>query len=142
VSAELPTGPLPANSTVKAGYAFEVSKKHPDELVTLTGAALNLNVSCADGTVKAMSIAFPVEAYDLPAKDGKWTPAGSAKASTVFEGSADTICGSLTGTTEKVVTMTGQFCSTDVNETAKIRFHALYPTSRSAKWSRSFKIMP
>ena len=134
--------PLPASSTVKVGYAFEVSPKHPDELVTLTGGAVNLSVSCADGSVKPMSVSLPVQAYDLPAKDGKWTPSASAGASTTFQGSAESICGTLTGTTMKSATMTGQFCSTDLSDMVKIRFHALYPTRQSAKWSKEFKLVP
>jgi Right handed beta helix region/Cep192 domain 4 len=134
--------PLPASSTVKAGYAFEVSRKHPDELVTLTGAAVSLNVSCADGSVKPMSVSLPVQAYDLAAKDRKWTPPGSAGASAVFQGSAESICGTLTGTTQKLATMTGQFCSTDLTDQVKIRFHVLYPKRRSAKWSKKFKVVP
>jgi hypothetical protein len=142
LSYNFPSEPLPASSTVKVGYAFEVSPKHPDELVTLTGGAVSLSVSCADGTVKPMSVSLPIQAYDLPAKDGKWTPKGSAGSSTVFQGSAESICGTLTGTTQKSATMTGQFCSTDLTDRVKIRFHALYPTRRSAKWSKEFKIVP
>jgi Right handed beta helix region len=133
---------LAGSSTVSAGYDFEVAPKHPDELVTLTGAAVNLNVSCADGTTKPMSISFPVQSYDLPAKDKKWTPSASTSASIVFQGSAETICGTLTGTTMKSVTMTGQFCSTDVTDLVKIRFHARFTTRTSAKWSGEFKVVP
>ena len=141
LSYNFPTEPLPANGTVKAGYSFEVSPKHPDELVTLTGGALNLMVNCADGTTKAMSVNFPVQAYDLPANDRKWIPSGSASSPNLFQGSAESICGALTGTTMKSASMTGQFCSTDVVDPVKIRFHALYPT-QSTKWSRDFKIAP
>ena len=42
LSYNFPSEPLPASSTVKVGYAFEVSPKHPDELVTLTGGAVVL----------------------------------------------------------------------------------------------------
>ncbi len=142
LSYDFSSEPLPASSTVKVGYAFEVSLKHPDELVTLTGGAVSLSVSCADGSVKPMSVSLPVQAYDLPAKDRKWTPSGRAGASTVFQGSAESVCGTITGTTQRLATMTGQFCSTDLSDLVKIRFHALYPTRRSAKWSREFKIVP
>jgi Right handed beta helix region len=141
LSYNFPSEPIPASSTVKVGYAFEVSAKHPDALVTLTGGAVSLSVSCADG-VKLMSVSLPVQAYDLPAKDRKWSPSGSASSPKVFQGSAESICGNLTGTTMKSASMTGQFCSTDLTDLVKIRFHALYPTRRSAKWSKEFKIVP
>jgi len=79
-------GPLPvsAGSTVQAGYQLELGGNHPDATVGVTGAYVETDVKCFDGTSYTLSIPMPAgQTYTVPAQSPLFVPGLN-----VYQGSA------------------------------------------------------
>jgi hypothetical protein len=81
------------NDVVKAGYAIQMSAAtHPAATVTLNNAAVNMDVTCSDGSSYTLYIPLETtygagQSYSIPANNNSWYPSSSPTASSTYQGS-------------------------------------------------------
>lgn len=134
---------------VSAGYALSMPASHPAATVSLTGANVQTDVFCLDGTSYTLTIPLPAQSFSFAADDGSWLPSADPRSPLVFQGSAtasacnrgfaDRIYFSALG----VANGTGNppaapgFSTTDTADPLKVEFHCAVDDSLfGGRWSR------
>jgi sugar lactone lactonase YvrE len=133
--------PIPAGSTVQAGYDFTMPGSHPDAHVTFTNASVTVQVICPNNTVYPLTIAMPTQTYDDPANSSAWLPSGDHSSPLVYQGSAvSNVCGTQTGHAPQGATLTAKVCSDDAVNKVNLQFH--YSDNSAGKWSATASVIP
>ena len=133
--------PIPAGSTVQAGYDFTMPGSHPDAHVTFTNANVTVSVTCPDNSVHPLTIALPTQTYDDPINSSAWLPSGDQSSSLVLQGSAvSNACGTQTGYAPNGASFTAQVCSDDAVDKVNLRFH--YRDNSAGSWSGTASVIP
>lgn len=84
------THPLSIKSgdTISAGYDLSIRGKHSAATVSLTGANVQADVSCSDGSSYTLTIPLPDQSLSIPANDSSWFPPPDQKSPAASQGSA------------------------------------------------------
>jgi hypothetical protein len=80
--------PIDINSgdTVKAGYDLWMDGAHPAATVSLSGANVQTDVSCPDGSSYTLAIPVPDQSYSIQAGDNSWLPSPNQNSPKVYQG--------------------------------------------------------
>src|SRR5262249_48670949 len=129
--------------------ALSMPDFHPEATVSLTGANVQTDVSCPDGSSYTLTISLPDQSYSIPANDDSWSPSPNRKSPLVYQGSAT--ASTCTGGVAKsayfsalgVNAGTGNppaapgFSTTDTMNPLKVRFHFTSASENGAggRWS-------
>ena len=134
--------PIPAGSTVQAGYDFTMPGKHPDAQVTFMNGSVTVQVNCPqDKNIHPLTISLPTQTYDDPLNSSAWFPSGQKSSPSVYQGSTiSNVCGTQTGHAAKETTFTAEVCSTDGVNKVHVRFH--YSDNSAGAWSGTASLIP
>lgn len=126
--------PIDSGATVSAGYDLKMPDSHPAATVGLTGAAVQTDVFCTDGTSYTLAVPIPDQSYSIQANDDTWLPAASHKDPLTFQGTAT--AGACNGVAKaSYFSAMGEsngignppaapgFSTTDKTDPLKVRFH-------------------
>jgi hypothetical protein len=146
------TRPLDINSgdTVRAGYDLYMANAHPAATVSMTGANVQTDVSCPDGSSYTLAVPLPDQAYSIAASDNNWYPWPNQKSSSVYQGSATaTSCSGATksayfsalGLSNGVGNPPAApgFSTTDKTDPLNVRFHCS-DNGAGGSWSPTITI--
>ena len=133
--------PIPAGSTVQAGYDFTMPGIHPDAHVTFTNASVTVHVTCPNKAVYPLTIALPTQTYDDPVNSNAWFPSDDHRSPSVYQGSAvSNVCGTQNGRAPQGATFTAKVCSDDAVNKVNFRFH--YSDNSGGGWSSTADVIP
>jgi len=133
--------PIPAGSTVRAGYDFTMPGNHPDAHVTFMNGSVTVHVTCPDNSVHPLTISLPTQTHDDPLNSNAWYPSGDQSKPSVYQGSlVSKVCGTQTGHAPQGATFTAEVCSNDAVNKVHIRFH--YSDRSSGSWSETKSVIP
>ena len=144
------TRPLDINGgdSVLAGYDLYMAGAHPAASVSLTGANVQTDVSCPDGSSYTLRVPLPSASFSIAAGDNSWLPSPVQKNPLVYQGST-TAAGcsgghaisayfSALGLNNGVGNppLAPGFSSTDTTDPLNVRYHCSDSTSGAGgSWS-------
>jgi len=118
--------------------------------VSLTGANVQTDVSCPDGTSYTLRTPLPDQSFSIPANSDTWLPSPNQKSPLVYQGSAT--AGTCRGSAKtSYFSALGEnngignppkapgFSSTDTTDPLNVRFHCSDSTTGDGgSWSPTF----
>lgn len=144
------TRPLDINGgdSVLAGYDLYMAGAHPAANVSLTGANVQTDVSCPDGSSYTLRVPLPSASFSIAAGDNSWLPSPVQKSPLVYQGSATATGCSGGHATSAYFSALGLnngvgnpplspgFASTDTTDPLNVRFHCSDSTTGAGgSWS-------
>ena len=148
------TRPLDINlgDTISAGFDLSMPDGHPAATVSLTGANVQTDVSCPDGTSYTLRTPLPDQSFSIPANSDAWSPSPNQKSPLVYQGS--TTAGTCSGSARtSYFSALGEnngignppkapgFSTTDTTDPLDVRFHCSDSTTgEGGSWSPTFTV--
>lgn len=144
------TRPLDINGgdAVLAGYDLYMAGAHPAANVSLTGANVQTDVSCPDGSSYTLRVPLPSASFSIAAGDNSWLPSPVQKSPLVYQGSTTASGCSGGHATSAYFSALGLnngvgnpplapgFSSTDTTDPLNVRYHCSDSTSGDGgSWS-------
>lgn len=144
------TRPLDINGgdSVLAGYDLYMANAHPAATVSLTGANVQTDISCPDGSSYTLRVPLPSASFSIAAGDNSWLPSPNQKSALVYQGSTTAAGCSGGHATSAYFSALGLnngvgnpplapgFSSTDTTDPLNARFHCSDSTSGAGgSWS-------
>lgn len=79
---------LKPGDTVSGGYAVSLPGSHSTATISIAGANVQTDVTCADGSFYTLTVPLPDQSWPIPANDKSWWPTPDEKNPLAYQGTA------------------------------------------------------
>ena len=146
---------IETGDTVSGGYAVSLPSSHSAATISIAGANVQADISCADGSSYTLTIPLPDQSWPIPANDRSWLPTPDEKNPLAYQGTATAGSCSrgiaksayfralgLSNGTGKPPKAPG-FSSTDADNPIYVKFHCSdSKNDESQGWSPDVSVKP